>query len=139
MPRISITEVGPRDGLQNEAATIASADKVAFIDRLSDAGLPVIEVTAFVNPKRVPQMSDGDDVCARIKRRPGVRYSALVPNMAGLDRAVAVGLKEVAVFAAASETFSQRNINQSIGESMARYAEVTKVAAAAGIRGVSPL
>ena len=134
MLRISVTEVGPRDGLQNEAANVATADKVAFVDRLSDAGLPVIEVAAFVNPKRVPQMSDGDEVCARIRRKPGVRYSALVPNMAGLDRAVAVGLKEVAVFAAASETFSQRNINQSIGESMVRYAEVTKAALASGIR-----
>lgn len=133
MSRITVYEVGPRDGLQNEAASIDTAHKVAFIDALSAAGLPAIEVSAFVNPRRIPQMSDAADVCARIARRPGTRYSALVPNLAGLDRAMAAGLAEIAVFAAASETFSRRNINQSIEESMTQYAEVVRKAAAAGV------
>jgi hydroxymethylglutaryl-CoA lyase len=134
MPRLTVYEVGPRDGLQNEAAAIATADKVAFINTLSEAGLPVIEVSAFVNPKRIPQMADAADVCAQIARRPGTRYSALVPNLAGLDRAAAAGLKEIALFAAASETFSRRNINQSIDESMTQYAEVARQAIAADMR-----
>ena len=134
MRRISVNEVGPRDGLQNEAATISTADKISFIDRLSAAGFPSIEVSAFVNPKRVVQMADADEVATRIRRSPGTRYSALVPNLAGLDRAMAAGLKEVAVFAAASDTFSRRNINQSVEESMLQYSEVVKVAAAADVR-----
>ena len=134
MSRITVYEVGPRDGLQNEAAAIGTDDKIAFINQLSDAGLPVIELSAFVNPKRVAQMADADEVCAQATKRPGTRYSALVPNLAGLDRAIAVGLKEVAVFAAASDTFSRRNINQSVEESMANYAEVIKTANAADVR-----
>jgi len=134
MSRVTVYEVGPRDGLQNEAATIGTTEKIAFINQLSDAGLPVIELSAFVNPKRVAQMADADEVCARATKRPGTRYSALVPNLAGLDRAMAVGLKEVAVFAAASDTFSRRNINQSVEESMANYAEVIKTAMAADVR-----
>src|SRR6187200_1446313 len=112
--RVTVVEVGPRDGLQNEARQIATADKIAFVDRLSAAGLPVIEVSAFVSPAWVPQMADAAAVFAGITRRTGTRYSALVPNLKGLDRAVAAGASEVAVFAAASETFSRRNINQSI-------------------------
>src|SRR5262245_1492668 len=132
MQRVTVYEVSPRDGLQNEPATISTSEKVAFIDRLSDAGLPVIEVSAFVNPKRVPQMADAAEVCAQIARRPGTRYTALVPNAVGVDRAIAAGLTEVAIFAASSETFSQKNINQSIDASMTQYADVVRAAAAAG-------
>ena len=133
-PRVTVVEVGPRDGLQNEAAVVRTADKVLFVDQLSAAGLPVIEVSAFVSPKRVPAMADAADVFAAIKRRPGTRYTALVPNAAGLERAAAAGVSEVAIFAAASETFSARNINQSIEGSMARYGDVCARAAAAGLR-----
>src|SRR4051794_26179242 len=112
--RATVVEVGPRDGLQNEGVTIATADKIAFTDALSAAGLQVIEVSAFVSPKWVPQMADAAEVFAGIARRPSPRYPALVPNLAGLDRARAAGVTEVAVFAAASESFSRRNINQSI-------------------------
>jgi isopropylmalate/homocitrate/citramalate synthase len=132
--RVTIVEVGPRDGLQNEPDQVTTADKVAFIDRLSAAGLPVIEIAAFVNPRRVPQMADAAEVAASIHRAPGVRYTALVPNLAGLDRARAAGLGEVAIFAAASETFSRRNINQSIDESLETYAQVCRAAAADAIR-----
>ena len=116
--RVTIVEVGPRDGLQNEKAAISTADKVAFVNLLSHTGLPVVEVTAFVSPKWVPQMADAADVLARIDRAPATRYTALVPNLAGLERAHAAGVTEVAIFAAASETFSRRNINQSIDESL---------------------
>src|SRR6266566_5403404 len=104
--RVTIVEVGPRDGLQNERASVSTADKIEFVNRLSAANLPVIEVSAFVSPKWVPQMADATDVFAGISRRPGVRYTALVPNRAGLDRAIAAGVDEVSVFAATSETFS---------------------------------
>jgi hydroxymethylglutaryl-CoA lyase len=132
--RVRIVEVGPRDGLQNESASVAVADKVAFVDALSRAGLPAIEVGAFVSPKWVPQMADTDAVCRAITKRAGTRYSALVPNARGLDRAREAGLDEVAVFAAASETFSLRNINQSIDASLALYADVAARARGAGIR-----
>ncbi len=132
-PRVAIVEVGPRDGLQNEASAITTADKIAFIDRLSDAGHHVIEVSAFVSPKWVPQMADAAEVFAGITRHAGVRYTALVPNRAGLTRAVAAGVTEIGIFAAASETFSQRNINQSIDASLATYAEVCREALAAGL------
>jgi len=131
---VTIVEVGPRDGLQNERAAMATADKIAFVDRLSDAGHAVIEVSAFVSPKWVPQMADAAAVFAGIARRPGTRYTALVPNRAGLERALAAGVTEVAVFAAASETFSRRNINQSIDESLAAYRLVCDEARAAGLR-----
>jgi hydroxymethylglutaryl-CoA lyase len=131
---ITIVEVGPRDGLQNERAPITTADKIAFVDRLSNAGHQVIEVTAFVSPKWVPQMADAAGVLAGIARNPGVRYTALVPNRQGLERAIAAGVSEVAIFAAASETFSRRNINQSIDESLAGYAAVCADATAAGLR-----
>jgi hydroxymethylglutaryl-CoA lyase len=132
--RVRIVEVGPRDGLQNEGAPVDTATKVAFVDALSDTGLRQIEVTAFVSPRWVPQMADADDVCRSIRRVPGVTYTALVPTVKGLDRAVAAGLPEVAIFAAASETFSRRNINQSIEQSLATYRDVTREAAAAGVR-----
>jgi hydroxymethylglutaryl-CoA lyase len=130
---VTVYEVGPRDGLQNEAALIPAADKIAFVDRLSAAGLPAIEVGAFVNPARVPQMADTEAVVAAIVRRPGTRYSALVPNTRGLERAQAAGLTEIALFAAASETFSQRNLNQSIDNSLRAYAGVAQQALASGL------
>ncbi len=132
--RVSIVEVGPRDGLQNEPSLIATADKIAFIDQLSAAGHRAIEVSAFVSPKWVPQMADAAEVFAGITRRAGVRYSALVPNQAGLARAMAAGVSEIAIFAAASETFSRRNLNQSIDDSLLAYATVTAEALAAGLK-----
>ncbi|HEX3702360.1 MAG TPA: hydroxymethylglutaryl-CoA lyase [Vicinamibacterales bacterium] len=131
---VNIVEVGPRDGLQNERAAISTADKIAFIDRLSVANLPVIEVSAFVSPKWVPQLADASQVFAGIARRPGIRYTALVPNLAGLDRAVEAGVTEIAVFASSTEAFSRKNINQSIDESLATYKQVTDRALASGIR-----
>jgi len=131
---VTVVEVGPRDGLQNEKAPIATEDKIAFVDRLSESGHSVIEVSAFVSPKWVPQMADAAQVFAGITRKPGVRYTALVPNRAGLERALAAGVTEVAIFAAASETFSRRNINQSIDESLATYKAVCDEASAAGVR-----
>ena len=130
---VRIVEVGPRDGLQNEPVSISTADKIAFVDRLSDAGHTMIEVTAFVSPKWVPQMADAADVCAGITRRPGVRYTALVPNLHGLARARDAGVDEVAVFPAASDTFSRRNLNQTIDEALASAREVCAAAAAAGL------
>jgi isopropylmalate/homocitrate/citramalate synthase len=131
---VLIVEVGPRDGLQNETAIVSTADKIAFVDRLSAAGHHAIEVSAFVSPRWVPQMGDASEVFAGITRREGVRYSALVPNRAGLDRALAAGVRDVAIFAAASETFSRKNINQSIEESFVNYGEVTDAALRAGLR-----
>jgi isopropylmalate/homocitrate/citramalate synthase len=131
---VHIVEVGPRDGLQNERAAISTADKIAFVDRLSAANLPVIEVSAFVSPKWVPQMADATQLFAGIARRPGIRYTALVPNLAGLDRAVEAGVTEIAVFASSTEAFSRKNINQSIDESLANYKQVADRALASGIR-----
>jgi hydroxymethylglutaryl-CoA lyase len=131
--RVTVVEVGPRDGLQNEAVSVAIDDKVAFIDLLSAAGCPSIEIGAFVSPRRVPQMADSSEVYTRIRRQAGTRYSALVPNLEGLERAHAAGLPEVAIFAAASETFSRRNINKSIDESLATYSAVCERARALGI------
>ncbi|PYR00922.1 MAG: hydroxymethylglutaryl-CoA lyase [Acidobacteria bacterium] len=132
--RIRIVEVGPRDGLQNERASVSTSDKIEFVNRLSASGLPVIEVSAFVSPKWVPQMADASEVFGGINRQPDTKYTALVPNQAGLDRAIAAGVEEVAVFAASSETFSRRNINQSIDASLANYALVCAQARAAGLR-----
>ncbi len=132
--RVTVVEVGPRDGLQNEGTPIGTADKIAFVDRLSAAGLGVIEVSAFVSPKWVPQMADAADVFAGIARRDGTRYAALVPNLAGIERARAAGVTEIAVFAAASETFSQRNINQSIDASLDNYRAVCRRAGELGMR-----
>ncbi|HEX6975780.1 MAG TPA: hydroxymethylglutaryl-CoA lyase [Vicinamibacterales bacterium] len=131
---VTIAEVGPRDGLQNEAARVSTADKIAFVDLLSAAGLLSIEVSAFVSPKWVPQMADAADVFAGIARRPGTRYSALVPNLAGLERAEAAGVREIGIFAAASETFSKKNINQSIEASLENYRGVCRRAVELGIR-----
>src|SRR5262245_46386712 len=131
---VTIVEVGPRDGLQNEAAAVSTADKIAFVDRLSAAGLPVIEVAAFVSPRWVPQMADAGDVFAGISRRTGIRYTALVPNLAGLERALAAGVTEVAIFAASSETFSLKNINQTIAASLETYRAVAVKCAELGLR-----
>jgi len=130
---VTIVEVGPRDGLQNEAAAIATADKIAFVNDLSDAGHSVIEVSAFVSPKWVPQMADAAEIFAGIARRSGTRYTALVPNLAGLTRAIDARVDEVAIFAAASESFSRRNINQSIAESLDTYRAVCARAKEAGL------
>ena len=133
--RVTIVEVGPRDGLQNEAARIATADKVAFVERLAAAGLPVVEVTSFVRPDRVPQLADAREVFAALGPGAGAtRYTALVPNLTGLREAIAAGVREVAIFAAASEGFSQRNTNRSIAQSLAAFAEVCAAARAAGVR-----
>jgi len=132
--RVTVVEVGPRDGLQNEHANVSTADKIAFVDLLSEAHLPVIEVSAFVSPKWVPQMADASEVFSGITRRSGTRYTALVPNLPGLDRAMAAGVAEIAIFAASSETFSRKNINQTIDQSLAGYAEVTARALANGVR-----
>lgn len=133
-PAVTLVEVGPRDGLQNEPVRVSTAAKVAFVDALSAAGHRVIEVSSFVSPTRVPQMADAAEVCAAMTRRPGVRYTALVPNLAGLERALAARVDEIAVFAAASETFSARNINQPIAASLTRYAAVIAEATSAGVR-----
>jgi isopropylmalate/homocitrate/citramalate synthase len=133
-PRVTLVEVGPRDGLQNESVVIDLAHKIRLVDRLSAAGLPVIEVTAFVSPRWVPQMADAAEVLRGITRRHGTRYGALVPNVKGLTRALEAGVDEVAIFGAATETFSQRNINQSIDASIASYRDVCQEAARAGIR-----
>ena len=132
-PRVRLVEVGPRDGLQNEHATIPADDKVAFIDQLSEAGCPVIEVGAFVSPRWVPQMADTAEVFSRIARRECTRYTALVPNLAGLERAIAARVDEIAIFAAASETFSRKNINQGIDASLDTYREVCAAARAASL------
>ena len=132
--RVTIVEVGPRDGLQNERALVSTADKIEFVNRLSAAGHAVIEVSAFVSPKWVPQMGDAAEVFAGISRKSGTRYTALVPNLAGLERAAQAGVAEIAVFAASSETFSRKNINQSIDESLATYAQVCERALAARMR-----
>jgi hydroxymethylglutaryl-CoA lyase len=134
MTHITVVEVGPRDGLQNERAVVATADKIEFVNRLSAAHLPVIEVSAFVSPKWVPQMADAAEVFAGIARRPGVRYTALVPNLTGLARAREARVDEVAIFPAASETFSKRNINQTIDESIATYASVAEEARRGGLQ-----
>ena len=132
---VTIYEVGPRDGLQNEAARIATSDKVAFVERLAAAGLPVVEVTSFVRPDRVPQLADAREVFAALGPGAGAtRYTALVPNLTGLREAIAAGVREVAIFAAASEGFSQRNTNRSIAQSLAAFEEVCAAARAAGVR-----
>jgi isopropylmalate/homocitrate/citramalate synthase len=121
--RVTVVEVGPRDGLQNESAVLSVADRVAFCRALVDAGLRVIEVGAFVSPKWVPQMAGSDEVLRQTPRRPGLRLPVLVPNRKGFEAARAAGAREIAVFTAASETFNRRNINASIDESFARFAE----------------
>src|SRR5213080_4639061 len=116
--KVRIVEVGPRDGLQNEPGDVPTAAKIELIERLAEAGLPAVEATAFVSPKWVPQMADHAEVLARIHRRPGISYPVLTPNLKGFEAARAAGATEVAVFGAASEAFSRKNINCSIAESL---------------------
>jgi hydroxymethylglutaryl-CoA lyase len=131
---VRLVEVGPRDGLQNEAQPISVADKVRLVDDLTEAGLAYIEVGSFVSPKWVPQMAGSAEVFAAIQQKPGVTYAALAPNLRGFEDALAAGVKEVAVFAAASEAFSQRNINCSISESLKRFEPIMEAARNHGVR-----
>ena len=131
--RVTVVEVGPRDGLQNEAAIVPTAAKVRFIEMLAAAGLPVVEATSFVHPAAVPQLADADQVLPAIARRPGVRYPVLVPNMRGMERAIAAGADAIAVFTAASEAFAQANIRMTIAESLEAFAPVMAAARAAGM------
>ncbi len=130
---VQVYEVGPRDGLQNEAKAIATTDKVALVDQLSDCGFSAIEVTSFVSPKWVPQLADAAEVMAQIQRKPGLRYACLTPNMRGYEGAIAARADEIAVFAAASEGFSQKNINCSIEESLERFAPIIEAARPLGL------
>jgi len=134
LPRtVRIVEVGPRDGLQNEKAQIPTEQKIQFITMLAEAGFPVVEATSFVSPRAIPQLSDASAVMAALKRFPGVQYSALVPNLKGMERAVAAGLRSVAVFTAASESFTRHNINATIAESLANFRPVVALARQEGI------
>lgn len=132
--KVRLVDVGPRDGLQNEKGVVPTEVKVELIHRLADAGVRAVEATSFVSPKWVPQMADHAEVMTRIRRRPGVSYPVLVPNLKGLEAALAVGVEEIAGFAAATESFSQRNTNCSIEESMQRFAPVCEHALAAGVK-----
>ncbi|MGZ5317871.1 MAG: hydroxymethylglutaryl-CoA lyase [Actinomycetota bacterium] len=131
-PSVTIVEVGPRDGLQNEPVAVSADAKVGFVEALADAGLRIVEATSFVAPSAVPQLADADEVFPRIRRREGVRYPVLVPNMKGMERAEAAGAEAVAVFTAASETFTQRNIGMSIAGSLEAFQPVIERATALG-------
>ncbi|MCG3130121.1 MAG: Hydroxymethylglutaryl-CoA lyase YngG [Phycisphaerae bacterium] len=131
--RVMITEVGPRDGLQNEPAPVPAAAKIAFINALADAGLTQIEATSFVHPKAVPQLADAEEVCRGLPSRPEVTFSALTPNLRGYERAAACGVRRIAVFTAASETFARRNINMSIAESLSTFESVMRAARRDGV------
>ena len=132
--RVTVYEVGPRDGLQNESGTVPTADKIAFIDALSDTGLQAIEITSFVSPRWIPQLADGAEVARSIRRRPGVLYSALVPNRKGLDAALSSGMTTIAVFLSASETHNKKNVNKTIAETLRAFEDVVGPAKAAGAR-----
>ncbi|HEX8995210.1 MAG TPA: hydroxymethylglutaryl-CoA lyase [Ktedonobacterales bacterium] len=135
LPRpVTVVEVGPRDGLQNEKGVIATADKISFINLLAEAGFSVIEATSFVSPRAIPQLADATEVMAGVEQRPGLRYTALVPNAKGMERAIAAGLREVAVFTGASETFVRHNINTSIAGSIENFKPVLALARDAGVR-----
>lgn len=131
---MTLYEVGPRDGLQNESRLIPTDDKIALIDALSATGLPAIEITSFVNPRWIPQLADAAEVSQRITRRAGVTYSALVPNRQGLDSALAAGMKEIAVFMSASETHNKKNINKTIAQTLAAFKDTVPPALAAGLK-----
>ena len=133
-PDVTIYEVGPRDGLQNEARLIATDDKVALIDALSATGLRAIEISSFVNPRWIPQLADGAEVSRRITRRPGVVYSALVPNPQGLENALKAGMKEIAVFMSASETHNKKNVNKTIAATLEAFRQTVPPALAAGLK-----
>jgi hydroxymethylglutaryl-CoA lyase len=132
--RVRIVEVGPRDGLQNEKREVPTEVKLELIERLADAGLPAVEATAFVSPKWIPQMADHTEVLERIRRKPGVDYPVLTPNLKGFEAARAAGATEIAIFGAASEAFSKKNINCSIAESLERFAPVAEAARSANIK-----
>jgi isopropylmalate/homocitrate/citramalate synthase len=132
--RVTVYEVGPRDGLQNEPEALSVEDRAQFVDLLTEAGLPAIEVGSFVSPTAIPQLASTEEVFARIHRASGVRYPALVPNVRGLQRAIAAGVREIAVFTAASETFNRHNIHAGIDESIERFQPVVARAAEEGIR-----
>lgn len=134
VPRIQLVEVAPRDGLQAEARTLPTDAKLALVERLAAAGHTVIETTSFVSPAAVPQLADAEELMRRLKRRPGVRYPVLVPNERGLERALAVGADEIAVFASASESYSRKNLNRGRDEALAAYAPVVRRAKDAGAR-----
>jgi hydroxymethylglutaryl-CoA lyase len=131
--RVTICEVGPRDGLQNEATPVSTEDKIRFCDLLSDAGVPILEATSFVSPKAVPQMADAGEVFRRIRKDPDRTYLVLVPNERGLDRAIAAGVRAIAVFTAASEAFAKANVRMTIDESVSTFANVVKRAKAEGM------
>lgn len=131
--QVKICEMGPRDGLQNEDAMVASDDKIRYINMLSDAGLPLIEATSFVSPRAIPQLSDAAEVFPRIAKRQGTRYLVLVPNLKGLERASAAGVDSIAVFTAASETFTKKNINMTIAQSLATFSDVVRAARSASM------
>ena len=135
--RIQLVEVAPRDGLQAEPRTLPTETKLAFLERLADAGHTVIETTSFVSPKAVPQLADAEDLLRRLQRRPNVRYPVLVPNERGLERAMSAGARDVAVFASASESYSRKNLNRARDEAIAAYAGVVRTAkdAGLGVRG----
>jgi hydroxymethylglutaryl-CoA lyase len=133
-PAVTLYEVGPRDGLQNESRLIPTDDKIALIDALSGTGLRAIEVTSFVNPKWIPQLADAVEVARRIRREPGVGYSALVPNRQGFDRALEAGMQEIAVFLSASETHNKKNVNKTIAATLDAFGEVIPPALERGLR-----
>ena len=130
---VTIYEVGPRDGLQNEARQVPTPDKIRFIDALVGAGIKAIEITSFVSPKWIPQLADAAEVARGVHRPPGVKMSALVPNRRGLDTAIASGMKDIAVFLSASETHTKKNVNKTIAEALAAFQEVVPIARAAGV------
>ena len=134
MSKVRIVEVGPRDGLQNEPGEVPTAVKLELIERLAEAGLPAVEATAFVSPKWIPQMADHTEVLERLRRKPGVDYPVLTPNLKGFEAARAAGAREVAIFGAASEAFSRKNINCSITESLQRFEQVANAAKQSGIK-----
>ena len=133
-PEVTLYEVGPRDGLQNESRMVPTDDKVRLVDALSETGLRAIEITSFVNPKWIPQLADGAEVSRRITRKPGIVYSALVPNRQGLDAAISAGMTEVAVFMSASETHNKKNINKTIAQTLVAFQDTVPPALAAGLR-----
>jgi hydroxymethylglutaryl-CoA lyase len=132
--RVTVYEVGPRDGLQNESRMIPTADKIAFVDALARTGLPYVEITSFVNPRWIPQLADASEVASKASAPPGVVFSALVPNRKGYDAAVGAGMKEIAVFLSASETHNKKNVNKTIAETLKAFEEVVDPARAAGLR-----
>jgi len=132
--RVTVVEVGPRDGLQNEKGFVPTAVKVAFVEALAEAGLPVVETTAFVSPRAIPQLADSEEVFACVRKRAGTRYPVLVPNERGMARALAAGAREIALFTAATDTFNVRNVNATVEESFARFAPVLARAKGEGLR-----